>query len=81
MADPGLMFACFGCCCGHSEANVIFLYLHGRPLYFRRINSPELFDAVLSYARVAADVPGAALPPELAECSFSWTGGGVGAEP
>ena len=118
MADPGLMFACFGCCCGHtnngaarfarpalrrqydaaglqgrvrlafseclgpcSEANVIFLYLHGRPLYFRRINTPELFDAGLSYARVAADVPGAALPPELAECSFSWTGGGVGAEP
>lgn len=118
MADPGLMFACFGCCCGHTnngaarfarpalrrqydaaglqgrvrlafseclgpcgEANVIFLYLHGRPLYFRRVNTPELFDAVLSYARGAADAPGTALPPELAERSFSWTGGGVGPEP
>ena len=19
MADPGLMFACFGCCCGHTN--------------------------------------------------------------
>jgi cobaltochelatase CobN len=118
MADPGLMFACFGCCCGHtnngaarfarpalrrqydaanlqgrvrlafseclgpcSEANVIFLYLHGRPLYFRRINTSELFDAILSYARAAADAPGAPLPPALAERSFSWTGGGVGSEP
>src|SRR4029450_4149215 len=103
MADPGLMFACFGCCCGHtnngaarfarpalrrqyppagpqgpvrlafseclgpcSEANVIFLYLHGRPLYLRRINTPELFGAVLAYARGAADTPGAGRPPELA---------------
>jgi cobaltochelatase CobN len=118
MADPGLMFACFGCCCGHtnngaarfarpalrrqydaaglqgrvrlafseclgpcSEANVIFLYVHGRPLYFRRINTPELFDVVLAYARAAADTPAAPLPSELAERSFSWIGGGVGAEP
>ena len=118
MADPGLMLACFGCCCGHtnngaarfvrpalrrqydaaglqgrvrlafseclgpcSEANVIFLYVHGRPFYFRRINTPELFDVVLAYARAAADTPAAPLPPELAERSFSCTGGGAGSEP
>ena len=118
MADPGLMFACFGCCCGHanngaarfvrpalrrafdaaglqgrvrlafseclgpcSEANVVFLYLHGRPLWLRRINTPDLFDAVLAYARIAADAPGAPLPADLAERSFSWTGGGIGPEP
>ena len=118
MADPGLMFACFGCCCGHtnngaarfvrpalrrafdaadlqgrvrlafseclgpcSEANVVFLYLHGRPLWFRRINTPDLFDAVLAYARIAAGAPGAPLPTDLAERSFSWTGGGIGPEP
>ena len=118
MADTGLMFTCFGCCCGHtnngaarivrpalrrafdaaglqgrvrlafseclgpcSEANVVFVYLHGRPLWFRRINTPELFGAVLAYARTALDAPGAALPDELAACSFSWTGGGVGPEP
>jgi hypothetical protein len=105
MADPGLMFACFGCCCGHTkngatrfarpalrrqydaaglQGRVRLAFsecLHGRPLYFRRINTPELFDAVLAYTRVAADTPAAPLPPELAERSFSWTGGGVGPEP
>lgn len=69
---------CLGPC---SEANVVLLYLHGRPLWFRRINTPELFEALLAHARAAVDAPGAALPPALAEHSFSWTGGGQGPEP
>ena len=96
MADAGLMFACFGCCCGHtnngaarisrpatrrvfdaaglqgrvrfafseclgpcSEANVVFVYLNGRPLWFRRINTPELFESLLAYVRTAVEAPGA----------------------
>jgi len=117
MADAGLMFACFGCCCGHtnngaariarpttrrvfdgaglqgkvrfafseclgpcSEANVVFVYLDGRPLWFRRINSLELFAALLAYVRTAVEAPLAPLPEGLTAHSFSWTGGGVGPE-
>lgn len=69
---------CLGPC---SEANVVFLYLHGRPLWFRRINSPELFAALLEYARVAVDNAACALPTPLRANSFSWTGGGIGPEP
>ena len=50
---------CLGPC---SEANVIFLYAHGRPLWLRRINTVEDFDAVLAYAREVADGGPAALP-------------------
>ena len=118
MADAGLIFTCFGCCCGHtnngaarfsrpatrrafdaaglqgrvrlafaeclgpcSEANVVFVYLHGRALWFKRINTPDLFGAVLAYARAAVEVPGAPLSKELAGHSFTWTGGGLGPEP
>ena len=117
MVDAGLMFACFGCCCGHttngaariarpatrrvfdaaglqgkvrfafseclgpcSEANVVFAYLNGRPLWFRRINTLELFETVLAYVRTAVEAPAAPLPAELTAHSFSWTGGGVGPE-
>jgi hypothetical protein len=68
---------CLGPC---SEANVVFLYLDGRPRWFRRVNSVEVFAALLAWAR---DGHGddAALPPALAARSFSWTGGGVGPEP
>ena len=59
----------------------MFLYLRGRPLWLRRIDSAELFAAALAYARAAVTDPGAALPPALAERSFSWTGGGIGPEP
>lgn len=69
---------CLGPC---SEANVIMLYLHGRPLWFRRINSPELLTALLDYGRAASDSESPPLPPELAERSFSWTGGGIGPAP
>jgi len=117
MADAGLIFTCFGCCCGHtnngaarfsrpatrrafdaaelggrvrlayseclgpcSEANVIFVYLHGRPLWFKRINTPDLFQAVLGYVRATLAAPDTSLPDELTAHSFSWTGGGVGPE-
>ena len=117
MADQGLMFACFGCCCGHtsngaarisrpatrrvfdaaglggrvrlafsecmgpcSEANVVFLYLHGQPRWFRRINSLALFGSLLGYVRAAVEAPAAPMPVELTPHSFSWTGGGVGPE-
>jgi (2Fe-2S) ferredoxin len=37
----GLSFTnCLGPC---SEANVVFVYIHGRPFWFRRMNSLELF--------------------------------------
>lgn len=69
---------CLGPC---SEANVILLYLHGRPLWFRRMNASELVTALLDWSRAAShgDVP--PLPPELSARSFAWTGGGVGPAP
>lgn len=70
---------CLGPC---SEANVMLLYVHGRPLWFRRVNSPEVLSALLDYARAAADngttLP---LPDALATRAFSWTGGGLGPVP
>jgi len=50
-------------------------------LWFKRINTPDLFGAVLAYARAAVEVPGAPLSEELAGHSFTWTGGGLGPEP
>ena len=69
---------CLGPC---SEANVVLLYLHGRPLWFRRINARDLLTALMEYARAAEDGTEAPLPAELAIRSFSWTGGGVGPVP
>jgi cobaltochelatase CobN len=69
---------CLGPC---SEANVMFLYVHGRPLWFRRVNTPELLTALLDYGRAAAVDEDAPLPDELAMRTFSWTGGGVGPVP
>ncbi len=69
---------CLGPC---SEANVMLLYLQGRPLWFRRMNAPELVEALLAYARETAVGGTPTLPAELASRSFSWTGGGLGPEP
>jgi hypothetical protein len=69
---------CLGPC---SEANVILLYLRGRPLWLRRMNSPELIAALVDYARAAVDAGDPALPAALAARSFTWTGGGIGPEP
>lgn len=63
---------CLGPC---SEANVVSLYLYGRAFWFRRMNSPALFAALLAYARAAVDGHEAPLPHELAERSFAWSGG------
>lgn len=69
---------CLGPC---SEANVILLYLHGRPLWFRRMNAPELIAALLDYSRKGVAGGDSGLPVELATRSFSWTGGGIGPTP
>ncbi|HEV8617039.1 MAG TPA: (2Fe-2S) ferredoxin domain-containing protein [Methylomirabilota bacterium] len=67
---------CLGPC---SEANVVFLYLEGRPHWFRRMNTIEPFAALLHWTRDrAGDTP---LPTPLASRSFAWTGGGLGPEP
>lgn len=69
---------CLGPC---SEANVVFLYLQGRPLWFRRMNSPELFADLLAYAGASLHDQRVPLPESLAVRSFSWAGGGIGPEP
>lgn len=69
---------CLGPC---SEANVVFVYVHGRALWLRRMNSPELFAELLRYLEEAMAEPARALPAVLAERSFTWAGGGVGPPP
>ncbi len=69
---------CLGPC---GEANVVLLYLHGRPLWFRRMNAPELLTALMDYSRAALAGGKPELPAALATRSFSWTGGGVGPIP
>jgi hypothetical protein len=61
--------------------NVVLLYLDGAPRWFRRMNAPELFASLLTYARGVVEGRVPALPPELAARSFTWTGGGLGPEP
>lgn len=70
---------CLGPC---SEANVLFLFLDGRPLWLRRMNTELLYDELFAWLRgsLSAGVV-RALPPALAERSFTWTGGGVGPAP
>ena len=69
---------CLGPC---SEANVICVYLHGRPLWFRRMNAPELIAGLLDYGQAVSADGETGLPAELAARSFTWTGGGVGPVP
>ena len=69
---------CLGPC---SEANVIFLYAHGRPLWLRGINTVEQFETLLAYAREVAEGGPVALPAGLAPHAFAWTGGGPGPAP
>ena len=69
---------CLGPC---SEANVIFLYIDGRPLWLRRMNHEGLYDEFFAWLRSALLDGSAPLPPALAERSFQWTGGGVGPAP
>jgi len=69
---------CLGPC---SEANVVLSVQGSQLRWFRRMNSPDLFEALLRHARDALDVGAADLPPELAARSFSWAGAGVGPDP
>ena len=70
---------CLGPC---SEANVVFLFLDGQPLWLRRMNAESLYEALFSWLRAALTNGGTPeLPSELAERSFRWTGGGKGPEP
>jgi hypothetical protein len=69
---------CLGPC---SEANVVFLYLAGRPVWLRRMNDIEPFAALLAWARHALDGSATPLPAALALRSFRWTGGGDGPAP
>lgn len=69
---------CLGPC---SESNVVFLYLHGHPLWLRRVNTGTLFAGVLAYADRASRDPSSALPASLEGHAFTWTGGGIGPKP
>ena len=69
---------CLGPC---SESNVMFLYLRGRPVWLRRLNTPELLARALRFADEATRNGALELPPELRAHSFTWTGGGIGPEP
>jgi cobaltochelatase CobN len=69
---------CLGPC---SEANVVFLYLAGRPLWLRRVNDIDAFRTILDWARSALEDDDRRLPPALATRSFTWTGGGEGPPP
>jgi hypothetical protein len=81
-ASPGGLRLAFTDCLGPcSEANVIFLYIHGRPVWLRRINSVEVFETLLAWAREAAEGGPVALPEPLKDHAFSWTGGGPGPIP
>jgi cobaltochelatase CobN len=71
---------CLGPC---SEANVVFVFLDGRPIWLRRMNLEPLFDALFGWLGAALE-NGAAPPPlpdALAARSFRWTGGGDGPDP
>jgi len=69
---------CLGPC---SEANVIFLYFEGRPLWLRRMNSVEPFGSLLAWLHGVLDGDDRTLPPALAARGFAWTGGGEGPAP
>ena len=70
---------CLGPC---SEANVVFVYLPGRPIWLRRVNDVDAFRCVIGWARGAlADGADGCLPPLLAMRSFAWAGSGEGPAP
>ena len=69
---------CLGPC---SEANVVFVYMNGGALWFRRMNTPDLVAELLQYVGDAAADPARPLPSRLAQHSFTWAGGGEGPAP
>ena len=70
---------CLGPC---SEANVLFLFLDGRPLWLRRMNTESLYDDFFAWLRglVSRGAP-TPMPSALHTRSFTWTGGGEGPLP
>jgi hypothetical protein len=79
--DGGARLAFSDCLGPCSEANVIFLYLGGRPVWLRRINSVEPFEILLGWLRGVLDGADSTLPTALADRAFAWTGGGEGPAP
>ena len=77
----GLRLAFTDCLGPFSEANVVFLYLHGRPLLLRRMATVEEFAELLAWAGGAATTGITTLPPALEPRAFAWTGGGAGPVP
>ena len=69
---------CLGPC---SEANVVFVYGDGRPLWLRRVNSIERFAILLAWLREHLGGADIAMPADLARHAFAWTGGGEGPAP
>jgi hypothetical protein len=70
---------CLGPC---SEANVVFVFLDGQPLWLRRMNAEPLYEALFAWLReVLVNGDGVRLPQVLTERSFRWTGGGAGPAP
>jgi (2Fe-2S) ferredoxin len=69
---------CLGPC---SEANVVFVYMTGRPVWLRRVNDVDAFRAILEWAQSALERADHGLPPALARRSFTWSGGGEGPVP
>lgn len=81
-SGDGLLRLAFTECLGPcSEANVVCVYMHGRPFWLRRVNGVEAFETLLGWAREAALDEATPLPAELAARSFTWTGGGIGPVP
>jgi cobaltochelatase CobN len=78
---PALRLAFTDCLGPCSEANVVFLYLYGRPFWLRRINTVEDFAVLLAWAGAAATSALTELPPRLERHAFAWTGGGPGPIP
>ena len=69
---------CLGPC---SEANVICVFLDGRPVWLRRMNTIEPFAGLLDWLRAVLDDRARALPPSLAGREFAWTGSATGRIP
>jgi cobaltochelatase CobN len=70
---------CLGPC---SEANVVFVFLDGRPLWLRRMNAEPLFETLFGWLGDAlANGAAPALPETLSTRCFRWTGGGDGPDP
>lgn len=60
---------------------MVFVYFAGRPLWLRRVNSIEPFAILLEWLHEQLRNGDTALPHDLAQRAFAWTGGGDGPAP